>query len=575
MCKSFKLWMLVLVIVVFANSANAATSNTDCAEGSTCSSTVNLNDIAKVTCINGKTVESISYRKIYFPGGAEGGDCNLYQGGVGQGSASIACFAQSAYCPTRPSGGEAYNLDCKLTIKCSGSAAGGGGGGASDFIGCFNDQSSRALPSKRGGQETWSSCKSQASGYTYFGMQYPQGDDDPNTAECWAGNSGYDRYGSTSCSRFDSSGHAMGDGWVNAVYRTASSCTASCTGDRCGQSNGCGGTCPNDDVGACGKCGNTACCTPNCAGKNCGDNGCGGSCGTCSSGQTCSSGTCKKNDGQSCSSNSDCLGGFCISNLCRSCAPLLGSCGCCYYDTTECTGGLCKLKNGKTCSLNNQCTSGYCDVTCKDSCRPEVCNNADEDCDGSYDEGAVCGYDLDGDGCGGGPSDFNLINSKSGLSTSGSNGKYDLNADGQINIEDKQLMADNAVASTYFRDSDGDTYGDRLVYTSVCGPAPSGYVSNYDDCDDTSASKSSIACGICGGCSSSQHCDTNNCVSNSKSCQALCSNGLGKLGTKTWANGAWGLCSETACASCNAGYTLYSGTCNANSKSCTATCSSG
>jgi len=34
-------------------------------------------------------------------------------------------------------------------------------------------------------------------------------------------------------------------------------------------------------------------CTPNCAGKNCGDNGCGGSCGSCTNYQECVSGQCK------------------------------------------------------------------------------------------------------------------------------------------------------------------------------------------------------------------------------------------------------------------------------------------
>jgi hypothetical protein len=34
-------------------------------------------------------------------------------------------------------------------------------------------------------------------------------------------------------------------------------------------------------------------CTPDCSGKNCGDDGCGGSCGTCSGGQVCNSGTCE------------------------------------------------------------------------------------------------------------------------------------------------------------------------------------------------------------------------------------------------------------------------------------------
>jgi hypothetical protein len=36
----------------------------------------------------------------------------------------------------------------------------------------------------------------------------------------------------------------------------------------------------------------TTVCNPECSGKTCGDNGCGGSCGTCASGQTCTNGAC-------------------------------------------------------------------------------------------------------------------------------------------------------------------------------------------------------------------------------------------------------------------------------------------
>ena len=62
----------------------------------------------------------------------------------------------------------------------------------------------------------------------------------------------------------------------------------------CGSGNGddgYGGSC-----GTCGSgesCSNGKCvpnCTPNCTGKECGDDGCGGSCGECGSGKTCESG---------------------------------------------------------------------------------------------------------------------------------------------------------------------------------------------------------------------------------------------------------------------------------------------
>lgn len=42
--------------------------------------------------------------------------------------------------------------------------------------------------------------------------------------------------------------------------------------------------------------------------------------------------------------------------------------------------------------------------------------------------------------------------------------------------------------NTYYRDADGDTFGNAAVTTQACGSAPSGYVANNTDCDDAVAS---------------------------------------------------------------------------------------
>jgi hypothetical protein len=83
-----------------------------------------------------------------------------------------------------------------------------------------------------------------------------------------------------------------------------SCCTPACTGKTCGASNGCGGTCASGS-------GCTTPCTPSCAGKTCGDNGCGGSCGTCTDAlDTCVSGVCKQTlcytSGGYCTSDAQC-----------------------------------------------------------------------------------------------------------------------------------------------------------------------------------------------------------------------------------------------------------------------------
>jgi hypothetical protein len=65
-------------------------------------------------------------------------------------------------------------------------------------------------------------------------------------------------------------------------------CQPSCSGKQCGD-NGCGGscgTCASDQTcSTSNQCVPT--CAPACSGKQCGDDGCGGSCGSCTSGQTC------------------------------------------------------------------------------------------------------------------------------------------------------------------------------------------------------------------------------------------------------------------------------------------------
>ena len=58
-------------------------------------------------------------------------------------------------------------------------------------------------------------------------------------------------------------------------------------------------------------------CTPTCAGNNCGDNGCGGSCGSCVSGQICQAGRCHGGGGRDCQptcggATPDCCGTTCV-----------------------------------------------------------------------------------------------------------------------------------------------------------------------------------------------------------------------------------------------------------------------
>jgi MYXO-CTERM domain-containing protein len=115
-------------------------------------------------------------------------------------------------------------------------------------------------------------------------------------------------------------------------------------------------------------------CQPNCTGKQCGDNGCGGACGTCDAGCTCSNGKCMGCGG-------DCTG--------KECGPdgQGGSCGTC--------------QTGFQCSAAGKCepVSGCGSVTAKGACdgtKLSICV-ADKvvttDC--AVQTGFICGYSAD------------------------------------------------------------------------------------------------------------------------------------------------------------------------------------
>jgi secreted trypsin-like serine protease len=80
------------------------------------------------------------------------------------------------------------------------------------------------------------------------------------------------------------------DDYTSFIDQYLPACTPMCSGKGCGP-DGCGGscgTCANgESCTSAGQC--MPVCTPQCSGKSCGSDGCGGTCGTCGSGQTCSS----------------------------------------------------------------------------------------------------------------------------------------------------------------------------------------------------------------------------------------------------------------------------------------------
>lgn len=80
--------------------------------------------------------------------------------------------------------------------------------------------------------------------------------------------------------------------------RFSANCVPACDGRFCGNNDGCGGVCgvcpTGQECNTSGRC-IKAPCTPDCNGRKCGDDGCGGSCGECTKGQLCQTetGACK------------------------------------------------------------------------------------------------------------------------------------------------------------------------------------------------------------------------------------------------------------------------------------------
>ncbi|MGC4118188.1 MAG: lamin tail domain-containing protein [Myxococcales bacterium] len=136
-------------------------------------------------------------------------------------------------------------------------------------------------------------------------------------------------------------------------------------------------------------------CTPNCGTNVCGDDGCGGSCGTCTGGQTCTSGQCAC-PGTEVLCNGTCVDTQTSTSDCGQCGIACGANQTCTVGSCACQGTLVMCNGtcfdtqtdssncgqcGNACTSGQVCSAGQCVSSCTPSCSGKVCG--DDGCGGS------------------------------------------------------------------------------------------------------------------------------------------------------------------------------------------------
>ncbi len=229
-----------------------------------------------------------------------------------------------------------------------------------------------------------------------------------------------------------------------------------------------------------------------------------------------------------------------------------------YVSDTSCyLPGACAAENiASTCvaGVETSCSTG--------TPAAETCNNMDDNCDGSTDEGltqpttcgvGACSGNAGIETCTAGVWGGGTCDPLAGASAETCDG-IDNDCDG---------LTDEGVKSTFYRDADSDGYGNNTVTTAGCS-APAGYVSDNTDCNDNNINvhpgqPENCADNIdnnCNGLNDCQECDPDqsqyvclNCVSDTTS-------GIWDWNTKTFQDAGIGFGSqlfESDNAACTAG----------------------
>ncbi|MFM2417057.1 MAG: hypothetical protein RL385_1780 [Pseudomonadota bacterium] len=122
-----------------------------------------------------------------------------------------------------------------------------------------------------------------------------------------------------------------------------------------------------------------------------------------------------------------------------------------------------------------------------------MCDGVDNDCDEQIDEGVLLRSfaDADHDSFGAGPEILSCVRPPNSALVAGDcldtdpsvhPGAVELCGD-RLDNDCNGAIDDRGASARQYRDADGDGFGDAATPSAACS-APSGYVSNRDDCDD-------------------------------------------------------------------------------------------
>jgi hypothetical protein len=144
----------------------------------------------------------------------------------------------------------------------------------------------------------------------------------------------------------------------------------------------------------------------------------------------------------------------------------------------------------------------------------EVCNEIDDDCDGSVDEDVLSVFYADGDGDGFGGTDSTEVACEAPSGYVDNVDDCD-DADPAVNpdaqevcneidddcdgaVDDADSSVDVSTGGTWYGDTDGDGFGDASAAAQAC-EQPSGTVTDDTDCDDGDAAVNPDATEVCNG----------------------------------------------------------------------------